>query len=166
MAFRTAVPTLKIVYLNLVVGFTTFTIEAIERFRYVHFVDDSSGLKRKKYCITSGCSHCSNGSPRNLRMTMQVTHNGDRKTLETGSVLANRIISDYSVGDTITIERMGSGLRTTYNLIQVGVGTHVISLLHSSNDKEEGIKELVYDLQRTNDYEEKYDLIKSFARAF
>lgn len=165
MAFRTAVPTLKIVYLNLVVGFTTFTIEAIERFRYVHFINDFAGIKRKKFCKTSGCSHCDN-SPRNLRMTMKVKHNGDLKTLEIGSVLANRIISDYSVGDTITIERIGSGLRTTYNIIQVGAGTHVTSLLHSSNDKEEGIKELMYDIQRTNDYDEKYDLIKFFARQF
>lgn len=36
-----------IVYLNLATGFTTFTIENIERFRYVHFVDDSAGVKRK-----------------------------------------------------------------------------------------------------------------------
>ena len=170
MAFRTTVPKPKIVYLNLQPGFTTFTIENIERFRYVHFINDSYGIKRKKFCITSArCIHCANGSSRNLRMSMQVTHNGDLKTLETGSVLANRIINEYSVGDTISIERMGSGLRTTYNLRKVsgGIypgGTHMTSFpAHSDDDKKEGIKELMYDLQRTNDYDEKYDLIKSFA---
>lgn len=157
-----------IVYLNLATGFTTFTIENIERFRYVHFVDDSAGVKRKKWCRSSGCTYCATGSPRNLRMTMQVIHNGDKKTLEIGSVLANRIINEYSVGDTISIEKMGFGLRTTYNVIHIattagkltGSGT---SISHTVDEKKTGIQELVYDLQRTNDYDEKYDLIKSFA---
>lgn len=181
MAFRTTrVPKPKIVYLNLAPGFTTFTIENIERFRYVHFINDSAGIKRKKWCVTSGCPHCANGSPRNLRMTMQVTHNGDLKTLEVGSALANRIINDHSVGDTITIEKMGSGLRTTYNIIKVGtssagivpgtittVGIPMTSFpAHSDDEKKEGLKELMYDLQRIKDYEEKYDLIKYFAREF
>lgn len=164
---RTKIVPVPIVYLNLQSGFTTFAIENIERFRYVHFVTDSNGTLRKKFCRTSGCTYCASGSRRNLRMTMHVRHNGVAKTLEVGSALANRIINDFSVGDTITIEKMGSDLKTTYNIIGVpAAAVAQLSMSTTVDEKEEGIKELMYDLQRTNDYEEKYELIQSFVRKF
>ena len=170
MARMTGNSKATIQYLNLPDGQkTTFTIDFINKFRYVHFITDHTGRKRKYRCAPHSCSYCNNGDNRCLRLSMSVIHNGDKKILEVDSVLGHQIVNTFSAGDSLTIERNGTGFGTTYNIIgaNVNISTSKTALTFTSDDeREEGIKELMYDLQRTNDYEEKYDLIKDFARKF
>lgn len=160
-------------YLLLPEGQTTsFTIDFFNTFKFVHFITDHAGQKRKKLCAPYTCVHCANGSRRCMRLSMSVIHNGDTKILEVGSALGHQIINLFSVGDTLTIERRGTGFATTYNIIGIpSSGQHSVQQIQTTNptysgDREEGIKELIYDVQRTNDYQHKYDLIKDFARKY
>lgn len=151
-------------YLTLPEGQTTLKVVGYSGFKYVHFPIEN-GKKRKRPCFTN-CSHCQAGDRRVLRMTMTVEHNGDDKLLEVGASLGNHIVNSFVIGDSFTIDRQGTGLHTRYKLIGIPVHTKNVVNTTSLVDREEGMRELFYDLQRTTDDDEKYALIKDFARKY
>lgn len=155
-------------YLNLNVGLTTFTLSHINGYKFVHWERDPlTGTIRKIWCCP-GCVYCQNGSKRQARLSMEVIHNGDVKVLEVGSKLGNQIVNIFSKGDVVTIERTGTGLSTRYHVLNHynTITSKTSAIKFPAHDIEEGIKELMYDVQRTVDYDEKYGLIKDFARKY
>lgn len=154
-------------YLKLNVGLTTFTLSHINGYKFVHWEKDLNGTTRKIWC-SPGCGYCRNGSKRQARLSMEVIHNGDVKVLEVGARVGNEIINIFSKGDVVTIERIGTGFSTRFNVLNHynTLLTKTTAIQFQSDDREEGIKELMYDIQRTVDYVEKYSLIKDFARKY